>query len=157
MKSHLVAAVLLFAPAASPAVAGPLACPDLATAMQVGNCPDEQELKYSFTAHCSDNARLYKPDDLCEDFERYRRAKTVALWEAGHGSFHAYLSCELPVATIRAAKASSVAVSRQGGVTRVVCSYERGIAFTHRAKGHCKVQGSADCAANPAACKVTCD
>lgn len=157
MKSYLVAAALLFGPAGSPAMAAPLACPDLATAVQVGNCPDEQELRYSFVAHCSDNARLYNPDALCEDFERYRRQKNVALWEAGDGSFQAYLSCDLPVAVIKAATASNIALTRQGRVTRVVCRYQEGIAFTYRAKGTCRVQGNGDCAGNLAACKATCD
>lgn len=156
MKSHLAALLLLFGPTMADA-AGTLACPDLATAVQVGNCPTEEDLKYGYIGYCSDNARMYETDDNCSDFQRYRRLKNVANWEAGGGAFQAYLSCELSPATIKAARATGIAVSRQGNITRVACSYPQGIVFTHRAKGQCKVEGSGDCTTDPSACRATCD
>ncbi len=157
MKCRLVALVLLIAPAMSPAWAATLSCPDLATAVPVGSCPGEEELRYTYTGYCSDPARLYETDSACASYEQYRRLKNIALWEAGDGGFQAYLSCDLPSATIRAARASKIAVSTRGKMTRLVCSYQDGIIFTHRKKGNCKVEGDGDCAAGPAACQATCD
>jgi hypothetical protein len=157
MNSRLLALVLLCGSAITNVQADTLSCPDLSAAVQIGACPTEEELKYTFLGYCSDNARMYETDDTCSDYQRYRRMKNTALWEAGSGAFQAYLSCELPAATIKAARASKIAVSRQGGITRVICTYPDGIAFTHRAKGNCKVEVNGDCAANPDACRASCE
>ncbi len=157
MKSILVALTLLLAPGLA-ASAGPLACPDLAGAVQVGGCPTDAELQYTFTGYCSDNARMYdKSDPVCNSFESYRRLKNVALWESADGHFHGYLSCDLAENTIKAARASAVAVSRKGNLTRVICSYPDNITLVHRSRQNCTVEGDGNCAANPAACKARCD
>lgn len=157
MRSHLIAVVALCGLTTADAGADTLSCPNLATAVQAGACPSEEELKYTYVGYCSDNARMYETDDTCSDYQRYRRLKNIALWEAGRGAFQGYLSCELPAATIKAAGAVKISVSRQDGITRVTCTYPQGITFTHRAKGNCAVDGAGDCVANPAACRATCD
>lgn len=45
------------APTPSASAAETLSCPQLTTALQVGNCPDENELQYTFTGYCSDDWR----------------------------------------------------------------------------------------------------
>jgi hypothetical protein len=87
MRSSLIAVALLVGPATTAAKGETLFCPDLAAAVQVGACPSEEELRYTFTGYCSDNARLYDPDTVtCSDYKHYRRLKNVALWESRDGS-----------------------------------------------------------------------
>ncbi len=147
---------LLLVPAA--AAAETLSCPDLAAAVQVGTCPPEAQLKYGYTAYCSDNARMYdKSSADCADERAYRRLKNVSLWESADGVFQGYLSCELTTAEVKAAKPSRVAVAKQGAITRLVCSYPGGISFVNRSRSACKLQGDGGCAANPALCAAACD
>lgn len=151
---------LLFLPLLATAVrAETVACPDLAQAAQVGTCPSEEELLFTFNGYCSDNARLYnwQEEQVCTDYPLYRRLKNVVLWEAGKGDFQAYLSCDLPSVRTKAAKPIRIGVETKGKLTRVVCGYGEGITFAYRTKARCKVEGSGDCAADPAACKATCD
>lgn len=158
MRSSVAAFVLLFGSTIAGAMADTLTCPDLSAAVQIGTCPSEEELKYTFTGYCSDNARLYdKNTDECADYQRYRRLKNVALWEAGDGSFQAYLSCDLSATAVKGAKASGITVAKQGAMTRLVCSYGDGIAFIHRTRAQCKVAEGGKCAADPGACKAICD
>lgn len=135
-----------------------IVCPDPAQAVQVATCPSEEELKYTYNGFCSDDRRLYAKDtDTCASYENYRKEKNVALWESAGGLFHAYLSCELPEGALQHLKPVSISVSRQGRLTRVACSYGDKVTFTYRSKAQCKVQGSGDCAADPASCKVVCE
>lgn len=68
MKLNQSVLVVLLGSPLSVAMAAAVACPDLATAVQVGACPAEEELKYTFTGYCSDDARAYKGDtDVCTD------------------------------------------------------------------------------------------
>lgn len=153
MKSALAALFLMLA--ANLATAETLACPSLATAVQVGTCPTEEELKYTFTGYCSDNARMYgKGDDTCTSYQNYRKLKNVVLWESADGEFHAYLSCDLPAAAVKEAKATGVAVNKQGTMTRVLCSYGEGIAFAHRTRAACKAEAG-PCA--DGVCKANCE
>lgn len=158
MMRHFMFALLAI-PAAAIALAEDVACPDLVTAVQVGTCPAEEELKYTYSGYCSDNARIYKwqEENVCTNYALYRQLKNVALWEAGGGDFQGYLSCDLPPAQIKAAKATSIAVTTQGKLTRVACSYGEGISFVYRTKSQCQFAGSGDCANAPAACKARCD
>lgn len=157
MKLLLVFFALLFN-TNSNAASGALTCPDLTRAVQVGSCPSDQELQYSFTGYCSANARMYEKDnDACASFENYRRIKNVALWESADGNFLAYLSCDLPEKKIKAASASAIAVSTQGKLTRLVCTYSEGIMFVHRTKKVCTLAGDGNCATNPAGCTAHCD
>lgn len=157
--THRIPAVLLAALAAAlPARAGTLACPDPAQAVQVATCPSEDELRYTFNGFCGDDRRLYARDtDTCATYQNYRKAKNVALWESADGAFQAYLSCDLPAGALKDIKPRAVAVSKQGKLTRVSCSYAEDIVFTHRTKAQCKVAGNADCAADPASCAATCE
>lgn len=143
----------------SPAMAEPVACPSLATAVQVGACPSEEELQFTFTGYCSDNARLYhwNEEQVCTDYPLYRSLKNVALWEVPGGEFHGYVSCALAPEKVKSASPTKVAVTRQGKMTRVVCSYGDGLSFAYRTRAQCKVEGSGDCAANPATCRASCD
>lgn len=149
--SCLAAAAWLLAGVAA---AETVSCPDLATAAQVMPCPPEDELRYTFTAYCADNARLYgKDNEDCADFAAYRRVKNLALWEAGEGRFDAYLSCEPQAADPKTAKAERIAVTRKGTVTHVVCDYGDRIRFTYRTKAACRV--TEPCTGG--ACKASCD
>ena len=126
--------------------------------MQVATCPSEDELKYTFTGYCSDNARLYDRDtEICASYQSYRKAKNTALWESKDGVFQAYVSCDLPAGALKQLQPASIAVTRQGKLSRVACRYGDTVTFTYRSKAECKVQGSGDCAADPAGCKVSCD
>ncbi len=147
--------------AALPVAATTVACPDLAAAAQVASCPAEEELRYTFTGYCSDDGKAYKgykeETDVCSDYQAYRKLKNVALWESADGNFSAYVSCDRPPAQVKAAKATTIRVARQGKMTLLVCGYGDGLAFTWRTRAECKVEPGADCAANPAGCKASCE
>ncbi len=148
----------LFCAAAFPAIAATVSCPDLAQAVQVGACPAEEELKYTFTGYCSDNAKAYKGEtDVCTDYQRYRALKNVALWESADGVFNAYVSCELPAQKLKSAKVSAIKVEVRNKMTQLVCSYGEGLNFTFRTRATCKVSAAAGCAAHPSACKASCE
>lgn len=135
-----------------------LTCPNLAAAAQIGACPSDAELRYSFTAVCSDDARVYAKDtDECTDFQQYRRRKNIALWESADGKFQGYVSCELPAASVRSAEVMGIAVAKQGSIARVACSYPHGITFVHRSKSACRVEGDGNCKDKPGACVARCD
>jgi len=137
---------------------GGMACPDLSTAVQVGACPSEEELRYTFTGYCSDDAKAYRGEtDSCTDFALYRQMKNVALWESKDGVFDAYLSCELPKGALKQAKASAVRVAKAGKITQLQCSYGNGVTFTYRTRAQCTVDSGADCAGNPSSRKADCD
>ena len=156
-KSYQFTFVLLVA-GLTHATGATLPCPDLQTAVQVAACPSDEELKYTFTGYCSDDAKAYKGEtDVCTDFERYRQLKNVALWESADGAFDAYVSCDLPKAVLQGAKVSGIKVGKQGKVTQLMCSYPQGVNFIHRTRAECKVDAGANCAANPASCKASCD
>lgn len=155
MKSVFVALALVCI--AKFAGAQTLACPDLAAAVQAGVCPTEEELRYTFTGYCSDNARMYereRTDSPCANFENYRRLKNVVLWESADGEFHAYLSCDLSAAAIRSAKPARVAVGKSGTLTRVECGYGEGIVFAHRTRAVCRVESPGPCTG--AECRASC-
>ena len=140
------------------AVAETVSCPDLSSAVQVAACPTEEDLKFTFNGYCSDNKRIYDKDsDLCTDYQRYRKVKNVALWESGDGVFQAYVSCDLLLADVKAAKAASIAVSKKGGISRLACSYGDGITFTNRTRAECRIDEIADCGADASVCKAVCE
>ncbi len=126
-----------------PAFAGEVGCPDMSTAIQVGLCPSEQELKWGFDGFCGDNARLYEksnPDgDTCVSMDNYKKIKDVSLWEAGE--FQGYLHCSRPAEQHKAAKFISVGVGQIGSMNRIVCSYEGGDDMTMRTRAKCSVSG----------------
>jgi hypothetical protein len=141
---------------AVPALAGTVACPDLAAVVQVATCPGEEELQYTFKGYCSDNSRLYDKDvdtDLCVKYENYRERKNIALWESSDGAFSAYLSCDLKPADIRASKPTKLEIVRKNTMTRVICTYAPGVVFTHRTRAECKPAGACD----GGGCAATCD
>lgn len=143
-----------WAPSSSAATLG---CPDLSQATQVGACPSEEELQYTFTGYCSDDNKAYRGEtDVCTDYQLYRKMKNVALWEAGNGQFDGYVSCALPTAKVHAAKLQGLQMFKQGKLSRLVCSYEAGLQFTHRTRAQCQVQAAA-CAADGTGCKATCE
>lgn len=149
--------LLLVSPVAADALET-LSCPELATAVQVGNCPGEEELKYTFNGFCSDNRRMYQQDAaVCTDYQAYRQLKNVAQWESADGNFAAYLSCDLPPATLKAARVTRIEARRQGKIGLLTCHYGEDISFTYRSRLQCTVDGSGDCAGNPAACKASCE
>lgn len=157
LRLACTAGLLLLAALAPPVRAASVACPDLVAAVQVGACPAEEELLYTFTGYCSDNARMYRGEnDVCTDYARYRKLKNIVLWESVDGNFQGYVSCDLPVATLRQARAAAMTVAKQGKITRLACSYSDGLVFTHRSRAECKVQGSGRCTAD-AACTAKCD
>lgn len=142
--------------------AEPLACPTLASAVQIDACPSDEQLRGGFVGYCSDNRRLYAADhDTCSRFENYRKLKNVALWEAGpDGAWQGYLSCDAPRERLQSARLQSVTVSRQGTVTRVACQYgeaDEGLTLAHRTKARCTVLAEPACTADPSACRVRCE
>jgi hypothetical protein len=158
MKLHTLVALLALP--ALPAFAGVIACPDLAAAKQVAACPSEEELKYTFTGFCSDDRRMYGTDtDACTDYALYRKLKNKALWESADGNFSAYVSCDRTPESVKSAKARSVTVSKQKKLSLLVCGYGDELRFTHRTHAECKLDpgAAAACAADPAACKASCE
>lgn len=149
---------LLLTPALSLTAAEKRVCPDLATASQVGNCPSEADLKYTFNGFCSDDRRMYTGDtEVCTDYQAYRRLKNVAPWESAAGDFMAYVSCELPAARIQTLRAQGVTVSRAAQITLLTCDYGEGIRFTHRSRLSCKVEGDGNCANGAQPCRAVCE
>ncbi len=149
--------VLMFGCAAAlPAAAKDVACPDLASAVQVASCPSEEELRYTFMGYCSDNARMYSKDDNCASYETYRKLKNIALWESADGEFQAYVSCDLSPAITKAAQPQKISVGKAGKLTRLACDYGEGIVFTYRTRAQCTVSGDGACAPG-APCKARCD
>lgn len=139
------------------AAATTLGCPDLSQATQVGACPSEEELQYTFSGYCSDDNKAYRGEtDVCTDYQRYRALKNVALWESIDGRFDGYVSCALPPATVRAAKAQGMQLFKQGKMNRLVCSYPQGLTFTHRTRAQCVVE-AARCSGGDAQCQARCD
>jgi len=150
--------LLLFAVAALSVRAEAIHCPDLSNAVQVGTCPAEEELTYTFTGYCSDNARMYRGDnDVCTDYRRYRELKNIVMWESADGAFHGYVSCDLPAVKLRQAKPVGMKVAKQGRITRLLCDYGEGLVFAHRTPAGCKIQGAGNCAADLAGCKADCN
>lgn len=69
MRSASLVLLLLLAPTLSASAAETLSWPQLTSALQVGNCPDENELQYTFTGYCSDNRRMYEQETgACTDY-----------------------------------------------------------------------------------------
>lgn len=160
MKPVRLLSILLCLGACLPAFAAGIACPDLAKASQVAACPSEEELKYTFTGFCSDDRRMYGTDaDVCTDYAYYRKLKNIALWESADGNFSAYVSCERTPESVKAAKAVSVAVSKQKNLTLLACGYGDDLKFTLRTRVACTVEpaAAAACKTDPAACKATCE
>ena len=154
LRLMLVATVLLSS-AGLPAFAAPLACPDLSQAVQVNACPAEEELRHTYTSYCSDNAKAYaNQTDSCVRFEDYRQMKNLALWESADGKFDSYVSCDLPVGEVKALQPTGMKASAQRGLTRLVCTYPKGINFTHRTRQTCTVDAA--CAVDTARCQATC-
>ncbi|THF65565.1 hypothetical protein E6C76_08270 [Pseudothauera nasutitermitis] len=152
-------ALLLLAslPFAAPAHAGAetLTCPDLAQAKQVATCPALEELRYTYSGYCGDNARLYGRDtEVCASFESYRAFKNIALWESADGRFSGYLSCEEDAGEAAKARATRLSVSRRGSITLVKCEYEGGIQLAHRTHASCAV-AEEDCATGE--CRARCE
>ena len=157
MRSSCLTLLLMSGLSINAAVAETVTCPDLAQAVQVGACPSEEELRYTYTGYCSDNARMYDTkDDVCSSFQNYRKLKNVVLWESVDGAFSAYLSCDLPVSRVKSAAAATIAVARQGSITRVVCAYGDGVVFSHRTKLACRAEGDGSCAGKPGGCRASC-
>lgn len=158
MKLSLAAFVLLCGSVIPVAMADVVSCPDLSAAVQVASCPTEEDLKFTFNGYCSDNKRMYEKDtDVCTDYQRYKALKNVALWESGDGAFQAYVSCHLPAPAVKAAKVSSIAISRNKGISRLVCEYREGVVFTNRVRAECKFDESTNCSVTPSGCKVICE
>lgn len=140
------------------APASPLSCPDLAQAVQIGHCPGEEDLRFTFNGYCSDNARIYgKGSEVCTDFQKYRDLKNIVLWESADGLFDAYLSCDLPADAVKQARATRMALVKKGSITQLTCHYGDRIALTHRSKANCTLEGDGDCAAHPATCTARCE
>lgn len=157
MRSASIAFLLLLAAASTSSAAETLSCPDLATAVRVGNCPSETDLQYTFTGYCSDNRRMYEQDTgACTDYQEYRRQKNLALWESADGSFEAYLSCDLPVEAIKTARAVRISSSKQKAISLLTCSYGEGISFTYRSRLLCTIAGDGKCAGDQTLCTATC-
>ncbi len=155
-RVYLSGAIGLFI--ALSASAADLTCPDLGTLVQVNGCPTEEELQYTYTGYCSDNAMAYgNKTDPCVRYADYRKLKNLALWESKDGRFDGYVSCDLPLAQWQAAKPTGISLSSQGKVTKLICSYPQGINLTYRTRETCVITDARACAADPGACTATCN
>jgi hypothetical protein len=124
---------------------------------QVGACPSEEELQYTFTGYCSDDNKAYRGEtDVCTNYQAYRAMKNVALWESVDGRFDAYVSCAKNQARLSPPTAISMRAVTLGKLTRLVCAYGDGLAFTHRTRAQCSV-GVASCGTTAADCKAVCE
>lgn len=161
MKSVVTGGVLVLlglAAALPVAMAATVVCPDVAKAVQVGTCPSDEELKYTFTGYCSDDAKAYKGEtDVCTDFQLYRQLKNVALWESADGVFDAYVSCELPKDTLKLSKLTSARVTQQGKLTLLTCSYGQGVNFVYRTRAQCTLDRGATGATQTPSGQATCE
>ncbi|MEO5338345.1 MAG: hypothetical protein H7841_15865 [Magnetospirillum sp. WYHS-4] len=154
-----LAALFLFAAVAARAD-GTLACPDLAGARQVGNCPTDADFAAQMDALCGDDA-------MCLDnFKIVKQVRNVALWETPDGAFSGYISCALPPDGVPAAKLEGLYLIRKE-MTGVTCLYSGNVKMSYRTKETCGLpDGRAarsgegalrvDCRADPKACVVTC-
>ena len=138
MPRRLVLALLFVV---SPAAAEDVACPDLAQAVQVGDCPSEAQLKYSYAGYCSDDARMYDKDggNTYVTLDAFKKLKNHALWEAGE--FQGYLNCGRGQQETRALKLVRLSVAPAGTLTRVVCGYEGGAMMVLRTRRACTQDG----------------
>lgn len=127
--------------AASPALAEDIACPDLSTARQVGDCPSEEQLKYSYAGYCSDDARMYDKDggNTCVTLDDFKKLKNHALWETG--DFQGYLHCGRSPEQTRALKLTGMKIAPAGTLTRLVCDYEGGAMMVLRTRRACTLNG----------------
>jgi hypothetical protein len=136
-----------------------LSCPDLATLVQVNGCPTEEELQYTYTGYCSDNAMAYaNKTDPCIRYADYRELKNLAMWESADGKFDGYVSCDLPEKQWRDSKPSGIKlVAPPGKIARLICSYPQSINFTYRTREPCTVADAQACASDATACRATCN
>lgn len=154
---QLAGVSLLFLLGTAGAQAETVSCPELGAAVQVNACPTEDELQYTFKGYCSENARMYdQGEQVCTDYALYRLLKNVSLWETRDGRFDGYVSCETGPVPLAQARAVKLAVSKQGSVTRVACSYDVGVTFTYRTKAKCTAVAT-DCSSTPGTCKAECE
>lgn len=155
-SAHTLLAILATgALLSSPLQAADLSCPDLASAVQVAPCPSEAELRYTYNGFCSDNSRLYGRDILlCANYEDYRAAKNIALWESADGEFSGYLSCNVEPASIHASQPLTMTLQRQRGLSLLHCDYENDHRLTHRTRAQCTVE-VADCQQDN--CRARCE
>ncbi|MCB1960119.1 MAG: hypothetical protein KDE68_06285 [Rhodocyclaceae bacterium] len=154
---RVVLMVLCAAPVLAGAESESLRCPDLSAVVQVGACPSEEELKYTFGGYCGDNKRMYETGDTaCESYANYHKLKNVALWESADGRFDGYVSCDLPEASLRAAELKSMQLGSKRGLVRLACTYGEGVVFAHRTRATCEIESPAACAADASACVARC-
>lgn len=158
MNTPALVLALLLSTAAPAALAATVDCPDLSNAVQAGSCPTEEDLLFTFNGYCSDNARIYgKGAEVCTSYASYRKLKNIVLWETPDGNFQAYVSCDQPGDSFKARKPSSIAVSKQGKMTRLACGYGEGVTFTYRTRAECRIESLEACKTDPAACKASCE
>lgn len=147
LRRLVLACLVLATPALAPLALAPLAqaeevaCPDLSQATQVGDCPSEAQLRYSFAGYCGDDARMNDKgsDTTCTSMDEFKKLKNHALWEAGE--FQGYLHCGRTPQETRALKLKQLSVAPAGKLTRVVCTYEGGAIMVLRTRRACVQQG----------------
>lgn len=141
-RAQALAAVVLAALSVT-ASAATFVCPDLSAVAQVNACPLEEELKFTYNGFCSDTAKAYaNQTDSCIRYDDYRAMKNVAMWESADGAFDGYISCGLPPAQVKALKPAGMTLEKLGKLTKLVCSYDKGIRLTHRTRANCTVANS---------------
>lgn len=150
-------AILFSAALATSAFAAERSCPDIASAVQVAECPSSSELEYTFLGYCGDNARLYGRDgDTCESFDNYRKLKNIALWESADGEFSGYLSCDTAPEAVRTAAPVRMTVEQKGALTLLTCTYGENIRLVHRTRASCRMDGPGECKL-PGDCRAQCE
>lgn len=156
-RTILAAAWAIGVMIAGAAHAAALSCPDMGQARQVGACPSEDELRYTFSGYCSDDNKAYRGEtDVCTSYPAYRALKNVALWESRDGAFDGYLSCSASPRERQMAKAQTLELVRQGKINKLVCTYSNLQTLTLRTRAQCRVDVK-DCGPEGTACQASCD
>lgn len=138
------------------AQADTIACPELASAVQVGACPGEDELRLTYRGFCSDNQRMYDKEQVCLEYGIYRAAKNISLWESPDGRFSGYLSCDMSAQSRASARPAEIKLTRQGSLTLLACIYSNDAKLTYRTRSAC-VATVTTCAGDSAACTASCE
>ncbi|MCP4993065.1 MAG: hypothetical protein GY934_04655, partial [Gammaproteobacteria bacterium] len=143
-------------------------CPDLTKAVQVADCPAEEELKHMFSSTCGDaetNSKDPKVSGMCKSFEAFKQRKNTALWESVDGEYMGYVTCNVPAAEIKTGKLLKMSLTHKGVMDKLICTYEGGTELSLRTRQSCKIPGAKlnlefmilNCPDGGKTCKAVCD
>ncbi len=143
-------------------------CPDISKAVQVADCPAEEELKHMFSSTCGaaeTNSKDQKVSGMCKSFEAFKQRKNTALWESADGEYMGYVTCNVPATQIKAGKLLKISLAHVGVMDKLICTYEGGTELALRTRKSCKIPGAKlnlkfmilNCPEGGESCKAVCD